>query len=239
MRVAAELKRLMQKLGWLNKIDNKDWLPPAILYASLNKNPIELSIFLTDLERLAAGLMICRADVNKRIKRYGDILKAIKNDQNLHDETSPLQLTSEERKEIVERLDGDLYLESQFRLYVLLRLDDALSDGGAEHNYRIITIEHVLPQTPAIDQWKEFQDPSIHKKYVHRLGNLVLLTRKMNPKASNYEFDKKKKVYFKGKDGIVSFHLTKQASDEPSWTPDVIEGRQKALLDKLKEIWML
>jgi len=156
----------------------------------------------------------------------------------LYNEGSPLQLTSDEREEIRANLDGDLYHESQFCKYVLLRLDAALSDGGVIYDYPLITIEHVLPQTPGINsQWNDLF-PEL-EKYVHKLGNLVLLTRIRNPKAGNYEFDKKKEVYFKSKDGMVSFHLTTQVINEKFWTPDVVERRQKELLEKLIKIWRL
>ncbi len=231
-------EEINKNLSWLNRIDNRDWIPPAISYALDAKDPDDLNRFLIDLERLAAGLMICRADINERIKRYGEILEKIGNSGNLFEETSPLQLSSEERDKIAAKLNGNLYLETQFRLYVLLRLDDAFSDGGAEYNYKIVTIEHVLPQTLG-DDWGEFEDPSVHEKYVHQLGNLVLLTRKMQPKARNFGFAKKKEVYFKKKDGSVSFQLTRQVVDETEWTPEVIDRRQKELLQKLKEIWRL
>ena len=46
---------------WLNRIDNVDWLPPAILYLSSNRdNSHDVEHFFTDLERLAAGLMLQR-----------------------------------------------------------------------------------------------------------------------------------------------------------------------------------
>ncbi len=232
------------KLRWLNQIDNADWIPPAMRYMSLhNDDPRELIRFFSDLERLAAGLMILRADVNERIRRYGRILEAIENNQNLYEETPPLdpeqsllQLTPNERKDIIDRLKGDLYLESQFRLYVLLRLDSALSAGGVQHDRTVITIEHVLPQNPKQGQWTCFPNP---ERCVHKLGNLVLLTRKKNPEASNYEFNEKKSKYFYGKSGVTSFDLTKQVILETSWTPEVVKRRQGELLDKLKEIWRL
>lgn len=232
------------KLRWLSQIDNTDWVPPAIRFMSLHNNdPRELLHFFNDLERLAAGLMILRADVNDRIRRYGRILEAIETDRDLYDETPPLdpdqallQLTPKERRDIIDKLKGDLYLEYQFRLYVLLRLDSALSAGGVEHNRPVITIEHVLPQNPKQGQWTSFHDP---EKCVHKLGNLVLLTRKKNPEASNFEFDEKKNRYFCGKKGVTSFDLTTQVIREKLWTPEVVARRQVELLDRLREIWRL
>ena len=207
---------------------------------SLHKDPRELNRFFTDLERLAAGLMIRRADVNKRIKRYAEVLNAIKNDQNLYENASPLQLTQEERNDIIDRLNGDLYLEPKFRLYVLLRLNDAFLEEGVKFDYTRVTIEHVLPQTlPGGGKWAEWFSESDHIKYVHKLGNLILLTGPKN--HGNDEFKEKQTEYLdKKKYGIISFPLSLQAiKHETQWTTEVIDRRQKDQLDKLKEIWRL
>lgn len=236
---AAEVNNLF---GWLNKFDNSDWIPPAILYLSDNENnPDQLVRFFSDLERLGAGLMIRRANINERIGRYGRLLTAIEGGANLYTPESPLQLTSEEQSDILKILNGDLYLVDKIRLYVLLRLDAALAGGNASYNFSTITVEHVLPQNPASSsvwvQW--FTDQQERGKYVHRLGNLLLLSRKKNSEAQNYDFVQKKQKYFTTKTGVSPFALTTQVLTEQEWTPEVIERRQKKLIDKLKEVWRL
>ncbi|PYX74983.1 MAG: hypothetical protein DMG72_08670 [Acidobacteria bacterium] len=53
-----------QLLGWLNQIDNFDWMPPAIVFMSRNMNDaLAVEKFLKDLERLAAGQMVLRANI--------------------------------------------------------------------------------------------------------------------------------------------------------------------------------
>lgn len=228
------------KLSWLNHIDNADWIPPAIFYMWLNKNPADLNKFLSDLERLAAGLMIRRADVNERIRRYGLVIKTMEEKRDLYDELSPLQLTSEERNEIINILQGDLYLEIQFRLYVLLRLNEALSDGTGKFNFPRITIEHILPQTiDANSQWERWFKPPLHEEYIHKLGNLALLTRKKGAYVSNHEFREKKKEYAADRFGLAASPLIMRLMNEESWTPEVIDRHQKELINKLKEIWRL
>ena len=239
---------------WLNRIDNFDWIPPAIVYLSLNdNNPNNLKQFFTNLERLAAGLMILRADINERIGRYAKLLTAIETNADLYANDSPLQLTSAEKVAIIKTLDGDLYLMKRIRLYVLLRLDSTLFDGEAIYNYKIITIEHILPQNPSADStWlKLFPTEYERNSYVHRLGNLALLSNKMNPAAQNFDFDQKKNVfqnlrfdkkkdaYVKGTLGIVPFSLTIQALQESEWTPEVISKRQVDFLERLKQTWRL
>ncbi len=128
---ADEINTYFQYLG---RIDNADWVPPAIHYLSKNySQPEKLLKFFKELDRLASGLMVCRANINERIKRYGELLNYINEDKDLFGLGSPLKLTSEECKDAIQRLDGPLYLEQKIRLYVLLRLDTALSTGEAAY----------------------------------------------------------------------------------------------------------
>jgi uncharacterized protein with ParB-like and HNH nuclease domain len=238
-RGAEEVNSLFR---WLNQIDNFDWLPPAIIYLSQNRHaPDKLKKFFADLERLAAGLMIIRADVNDRIERYGKLLTAIEKKDDLFTSDSPLQLTTDETKSIITVLDGDLYLIKRISKYVLLRLDSALAEGEATYDYQTVSIEHVLPQNPKIgSKWLEwFPVDEERAKYTHRIGNLALLSRKKNAQAQNYEFDKKKDGYFTTNKGVSPFALTTQVLHKAEWTPAIINQRQAELLQKLKTLWRL
>ncbi len=227
---------------WLNKIDNFDWIPPAILYLSKNDNNADkLKHFFTHLERLASGLMIARADINDRISRYAKLLVEIEKGSDLYESNSPLQLTSSEIEQIVKTLDGDLYLIKRISKYVLLRLDSALTKVDLIFDHPVITIEHVLPQNPQVgsvwDTWFPNKEEQI--KYVHRIGNLALLSHKKNAGAQNYDFEKKKAIYFSTKDGACAFTLTTQVLQQSEWTPEVINQRQVSNLQVLKDLWRL
>lgn len=227
---------------WLNQVDNFDWIPPAILYFSKNNQAADkLQRFFTDLERLAAGLMILRVSINDRIERYAKLLAAIEGSSDLYALDSPLQLTDDERDDIIKTLDGDLYLIKKIRQYVLLRLDSALAEGEASYNYAVITVEHILPQNPSRGStWEKwFPTPNERMRYVHRIGNLALLSRRKNTEAQNYEFEKKKQKYFASKKGISPFALTSQVLQQSEWTPEAIEQRQASSLQSLRTIWRL
>ncbi|MEG4283078.1 DUF262 domain-containing HNH endonuclease family protein [Microcoleus sp. A006_D1] len=236
---AEEINQLFKFLG---NIDNFDWVPPAIFYLSRNRNnPDNLARFFTDLDRLAVGLMIVGSNINKRIERYSRLLNAIEQEEDLFNSNSPLQFTPEESNNIVKVLDSDLYLIKRIRLYVLVRLDAALSEGEASYNFSNITVEHVLPQNPgANSEWmKSFPSQQERDQYVHRLGNLVLLSRAKNSQAHNYDFDVKKQKYFTTNTGVSPFVLTTQVLREQEWTPEVIARRQKELINVLKNLWRL
>ncbi|MBD1938305.1 DUF262 domain-containing protein [Microcoleus sp. FACHB-68] len=226
----------------LNQIDNSDWMPPAIFYLSQNYNKPDLLVrFFNDLERLAAGLMIQRFNINKRIESYRRLLMAIEQGEDLYTSASPLQLTPEAQNNILQILNGDIYLVPKICSYTLLRLDAKLSEGEASYHFPNVTVEHVLPQSPAANsEWMQwFPTQEERQKYVHRLGNLVLLSRKKNSRAQNYHFDRKKQQYFTTQSGVSAFAITTQVLHEKEWTTAVIERRQKNLMDVLKNLWRL
>jgi hypothetical protein len=239
---AAGAEQINMSLKWLNRIDNVDWVPPAILYLSkYHHDPVALKHFVADLERLAASLMIQRATINQRIERYGDLSKAIEKNGDLYEATSPLQLSPKECTQTLSILDGDVYdLLPKVRTYILLRLDAALSGGGATYEHDLITIEHILPQTPKTgSKWESwFPDPVKRASVVHRVGNLALLTRRKNSSAGNFEFDTKKNSYF-AVGGVSPFTITTQVLGVTEWTPAVVDKRQNDLLDKMKTLWRL
>lgn len=235
---ADEINRV---LGWLHRVDNADWQPPAILFLARNHNdPDALLKFLTDLERLAAGQMIHRAGINDRISRYGLLISAIEDGKDLYIAESPLQLTDDERKSVREALNGSIYGVPQTRLFVLLRLDEAVAAAGATYDRSTVTIEHVLPQTPAAgSKWLDWWPDAVKREAsVHRLGNMALLDRRKNPQAQNFDFDRKRTEYFLRK-GATPFPLTSQVLAEVEWTPVVFEKRQDELFAKLCDVWRL
>ena len=229
-------------LRFLGRLDNFDWIPPALAFFHKNRNNRERLIrFTKDLERLAYGLFIKRANINDRIGRYADLLRAIERDDDLFLGDSPLQLSAAEQIELLRGLDGQIYLQpAVVRRTLLERLDSLLADSGARYTRSTITVEHVLPQNPrAGSEWLMwFPDDEERLGWTHRLANLVLLSQRKNASASNWEFGRKKSEYFQ-RGGVAPFALTTQVVNESEWTPMVLERRQRELIDALKREWRL
>ncbi len=228
-------------LRYLNGLDNFDWIPPALTF--LKRNPtdaVALSQFFKYLERLAYGLFILRANINQRIRRYAEILRAIEKEEDLFSASSPLQLLADEKSEILRVLDGQIYSHLRVRRPLLLRLNSLLSDVGVRYDYPTITIEHVLPQNPdKKSKWlRKFPDEDERAEWTGKLANLVLLSRRKNSSAQNYDFNKKKEAYFQ-RGGVATFALTTQVLSETDWTPEVLQRRQKRLIRALRKEWWL
>ncbi|HAI13865.1 MAG TPA: hypothetical protein DCM28_19330 [Phycisphaerales bacterium] len=237
---ADEVNRLLK---WLNRIDNSDWLPSAILFLSQKKDQPEYVLwFFKKLERLAAYLHICAKNVNQRIERYADVIAFLKGPHSIESPVLSVELTKSEIDEMKEALDDKIYeLTARRRNYLILRLDSFLSDGAAIYDPTLLTIEHVLPQTVSEgSEWKKlWPDTEERKIWVHRIANLVPLTQKRNSKAQNFDFETKKTAYFVGKRGVSSYALTTQVLKTDVWTPSIVEQRQKDLLEILTDHWEL
>nr|WP_318289559.1 HNH endonuclease family protein [Paraburkholderia sp. BL8N3] len=177
-----------EHLRWLNKLEFKDWLPPALaFYVRHAEQPATMLAFFRDLERLAYSMLARKTGVNGRVERFSALTAAIENGQNLFAEASPLQLSPSEQYDTYSVLNGPLYDTHSARAValLLLRLDRLLSDGSAVYEHDVVSVEHVMPQQPAPNsQWATWvPDTKIYQSWVHRLGNLVLLSRKKNSSA--------------------------------------------------------
>ena len=239
-RSSDDAEMVNRYLRHLARLDNNDWVPPAMSFFNRHPDTPLLIRFTRDLERLAYGMFIRRANINERINRYAGVLRGIEQEGDLFEDTSPLQLQDWEKRRILEMLAGPVYLTTRVRRQLLLRLDGLLADAGASYDYSTISIEHVLPQNPSPDsEWvRWFPDGDTRERWTHSLANLVLLSFYKNSQAQNYEFARKKQAYF-SKEGVAPFALTTQVLNEPEWSPSVLERRQRHLIDLLKQEWRL
>lgn len=239
----VDAQKINTYLRWLNRIDNSDWVPAAMLFLSQQKNrPDYVLWFMEKLERLAACLHLTAKNVNERIERYSTVISELMGDHNADNPVQAVLLTEGEKQEMRKVLNGDIYtLTARRRNYLILRLDSFLSDGAATYDASLLTIEHVLPQTvDAESQWeKDWPDAHLRDAWVHRLANLVPLNKRRNSQAQNYDFDRKKDAYFRGRSGVSSYTLTTQVLNEKEWTPAIVSNRQKELLGLLEEKWEL
>ncbi len=240
---SANAQDVNTHLRWLNRIDNSDWIPPAILFLSQQKhNPEYVLWFFKKLERLASCMHVCAKNINERIDRYVELIEGLERDHSIEVPISEVDLTEDEKLSMRQALDGNVYeLTARRRNYIILRLDAFMSDAAASYDHSILTIEHVLPQTvdPESEWATIWPDVDERQAWIHRIANLVPLNQRRNSKARNYDFDRKKSEYFTGKSQVSSYVLTTQVLNTPEWTPDVLDERQKELLSVMTKSWQL
>ncbi|WP_368644024.1 DUF262 domain-containing protein [Castellaniella ginsengisoli] len=233
-----------EHLSWLNRVDFKDWVPPALVYFKrFRQKPKLLAEFFQSLERLTYFLLVTKAGINTRLEAYAALTKEIEPvafDGGLA-ALQTLGLTDKQKREFVNALDGDIYRNlPKARMALVLRLESLVRAPGVQLQ-DAVSLEHVLPQTPpeGSDWLHWFSDEDERDSWTHRLANLVPLDRKKNSSASNYNFTKKKDAYFRGKGKASPFVLTQEVRSENEWTPTVLVERQQRLVGVLKKHWNL
>lgn len=232
-------------LYWLNKCNNYDWMPPAILFMTMHPDDSDYLLwFIKKLERLSSYLQITAQDVNHRMARYKFVLAELKEKPNssLSEPIMNIDLTEWEKEEFIKTLNGEIYtMPAARRNYIIQRLDSFVSDGGAVYNAKLFTIEHVLPQNPSMDsEWyKTWPDAKDRQYWLNRIANLVPLTRQRNSAAQNYDFALKKEKYFMTKSGTSSYQLTTQVLNVDEWNPKIVEDRQKNMIRVFSINWDL
>lgn len=234
-------ERVNDILKWLNRIDNSDWLPSAmVFYCKYKDNAEYLNVFFKKLERLASFMRISSYDINHRIDRYAKVLSDLQDGDNVN---IHIELTPSEQNEFVTQLNSDIYkMTPQKRNYLILRLDSFMSDGAAVYNSDVLSIEHVLPQTVTSGSEWEMTWPDADERgfWLNKIGNLIPLTKRHNSQAQNYDFSTKKDKYFKSqKTGVTSYTLAIDVINYLEWTPEIVKERQKKLINIYKDGWEL
>ena len=125
---------------------------------------------------------------------------------------------------------------------VLEALEQSMKTDLSEHAHPAdtLTIEHILPQ-----HWRENwplptgvdpEFPAMNRDRAKQtLGNLTLVTGKLNPSLSNAPWNEKKKALRKHSVLRLNLHLLDQDPEE--WNEEKIAARTTELTESILELW--
>ena len=90
-----------------------------------------------------------------------------------------------------------------------------------------VHVEHIYPQTPPAGlRWAS------HENSLNRIGNLTLLSKRLNTKIRNTGFEEKRPYYEKSE-----LLLNKSLVNLKSWTEEALDARQIELSEMAPTIW--
>jgi hypothetical protein len=121
--------------------------------------------------------------------------------------------------------------KSRFARPLLLRLNaEMLDDQIPTYFPTKVTLEHILPQRPAPrSAWhRTFPEKRRRQELSQLLGNFAILTNTANPRASNFDFHKKRETIF-GAKGSNVFPLTAELVNYKDWNEESILKRHGEL----------
>ena len=229
----------LRSLRALGRVKYDDWIPPLLAFLSHKVDRLSESEFVGLLEKITMQNWVRRLGRTARLTIYYQLIRAIRDQKNA-DEIRAIFHNSAQNTDFLQLLGSDIYGQP-FTSAVLLRLEEASMDESVTKIFAgEITIEHVLPQALKDPYWTERFEPEQHQQWLHKLGNLALLSGRKNYKAQHFSFDKKKAIYLdKMNNKKVSFDLTKEICNQDAWTADAIEKRHKDLLHLAQNTWFI
>lgn len=238
---ASQSDEITRRLDYLSWLGSSEWVPPTVQWFSLMRDdPAQILRYLDIIEPFSYALRLQCIGAAKRATRCNGLLTAIARGTILDPERSPCVLTRDEQRHITANLRNLHERHPQTCKLVLLRINDELAGAPQNLNPADWTVEHVLPQNPGRGgQWRTwFADPDERERLTQSIGNLVLIRRTQNDKASNQDFARKKAIYFApGDTGVLA--ITEDLRDLDVWTPAEIEKRELRFLRILEEVWRL
>jgi hypothetical protein len=241
LAVAEDNEELQRIIVCVQALPFDDWVPAALLWLAQSPSQRATIEFFKALDALGLGLLVLGVTSNTIATRMRNVIERIVAGDCLESPDSQLFLTRSERAKIREKLDNPIGNKSRFVRPLLLRLNAEMLDKTIPTYFpRNVTLEHILPQKPGPrSQWRQkFPDQKRRVELSQMLGNFAILSTKVNPKASNFDFHKKREIMFGTSDSNI-FPLTAQLVRYSDWTADEIMRRQTELTDMAKDILRL
>ncbi len=209
-----------------------DWVPPFLRY--FDKFEYERMLeFLKQLDNKFSSDWIGQYSPTDRIEAMNRVIKVIDDAGNVDDILNS-GCFDIDKDSFLRVLDGSVY-GKRFARYILLKLDYLYHDHALRMHFETLSVEHILPQNPnSTSQWvKDFSDDE-RAEWTHKLGNLVLITRRKNSSQGRLDYQDKKKRYFeKCIDTCPNSLRTLHQNDK--WTPEELKQNHETVLKGLRE----
>lgn len=239
--------QLERKLSTLTQLSTDEWIPPFLAFLNRMTRKADLSAteffgFVNVFEKVYMHGWLKKQVKSQREMVCYSALVAINNGKSYEEIVDHILLHAD-NEGFVMALDSDLYepRPNQVNLLksILLRLDLEQQDESVIKIYNgRITIEHILPQKIVHSYWIENFEREDHAKWLHKLGNLTLISGSKNSEAQHSDFHKKKSIYEK-LNNKSSFDITKELCKLDDWNLAALMKRHEAMKSMLKKLWLV
>jgi len=210
----------------------------------MNKDKIgfNFSEVFKDIERYHFGYSaICKLSGNvvERIyfntsNKIQEALKIVNQEKRIKSIQRELSNFKEELKHkypskdfFIEKFMDIEYKDYLLVIYILSNIEKFKGQRAEEFNFTKTNIEHILPQDPT--EW--LLTKKIVKEYVNILGNLTLISKKINGPMGNKPLKEKVKLFRESKLNINKELLEKFKTLKYKWGEEEIKNRQKELAE--------
>jgi hypothetical protein len=233
---------MQRTLTYLNRLPEADWAPAAILaLKDWKRDPERAGFLLLEIERMAMLTRLLCAGSGKRVRRFAELIKAMRSGDSIDASHPVLQTSRDEARGIAFHLKDFHKRNPKVCKLLLLRLGDEIAGEMDMVDPDLYTIEHVLPQRPAASSpWRQmFASADERTQLVESLGNLVLITQQENDRARNASWEDKRQIYAKGTTKAPLLAITRDVLDETEWRKPQIEARELRLIGMIDRLWRI
>ncbi|MFH8110263.1 MAG: DUF262 domain-containing HNH endonuclease family protein [Candidatus Aenigmatarchaeota archaeon] len=221
---------------------SEDQVMPILLSLAKKFNISEMKKAVSYLEAFIFRYLTIGERENKELVRFlsnisRDIRSGkIRNSKELREVLIKSNLYIED-KDFITLFKMASIKKSDVAKYILKKIENKLS-GGKEKWPASITLEHILPKEPDNECKKYLEEKGLLDKLeilVHRIGNLTLLERVKNTKASNKPPASKAKEVYK----YSELKINEDLKNITEWTEKEIQARQEKLAELAVNIWKI
>jgi len=171
-----------------------DWMPPLLRYFEkfgFNR----LLELLKNLDNKFSADWIAQYTPTDRIDAMNSVTKVIDSAKKEEDVFASNCFDIDETA-FLRVLEYPVY-GKRFARYILLKLDHYYQNHDQKMHFETLSVEHILSQNPAeSSQWVKDFDKDQREEWTHKIGNLVLITRRKNSSLGNLDFKEKFQRYF-------------------------------------------
>jgi len=226
-------KKIKNRILFLQQCDNSGKVVNLLLALFRNVDDENNIIqFLSELEIFILYFLLSPKKRFQTKRIFGAIEKLNSND--FDNAVKKIELEPIEKSELNSLIQSDITDNGWAKLLLAgyvwakdMNNDDDVVD--LDLKYREATLEHIIPQNPENNtNWKSDFSLNFRKKYTYKLGNMTLLTQKMNSKAKNYDFSKKKNIYKN-----MKLSITTELGNLTDIDEQFIANRHKQITDYL------
>lgn len=226
-------EEIRHRLTYLNRLPDGDWAPAAMLaLKDWEQDPDRAKLLIAEIDRMVHVIRLSCAGTGKRLRRFSPIIAALRSGEPIDAQHPVFQITRDESRAINFHMK-DLHKRGpKICKLLLMRLGDTMDGKLHDLDPELYTIEHILPQRPALtSEWRRiFPTAEDRSQCVESIGNLVLVTQKQNDKARNASFAEKKQIYADAPEHAPVLPITRDVLSVDRWTRIEIEQREARLL---------
>lgn len=241
-RQRSRAKMIADHLTALNRTTHLEWKLPALVALLEMKGDIALlETTMRRLERMAAAYMIAGVDPQAMIAGYAILVDAVRQRDERAIEQSTALEKSVAAKVRTQLLAATFATKTRFRMPVLLKLNDLMATRTIAFDPADVSCEHILPQNVSKenrDWYNAFRTPDGRRYngnvYRHRLGNVTVLSHRLNRLAGSRPFAEKRPLLNQSEHAIA-----RDCAKYAQWTADVIDERTERLTAMLLKHWDL